>query len=109
MARATRKRIVFLDAVCVGQADIAERGSQVLLMGDICRIAQATLGYLGDADGTTARAFANIRLLHPEAERYIEEGEALERHRGIKQLTTATKISIDTGALLQLFRCLWFQ
>lgn len=58
MAFPDRRRVVYIDAVCINQADLAERASQVLLMGDIYRYGQSTLVYLGDADETTARAFS---------------------------------------------------
>lgn len=108
MVSRTRKRTVFIDAVCINQNDNAERASQVLLMGDIYRHSQATLVYLGDASETTAQAFANIRLLHQEHLEEVKITQSLEDHldgkyiEGLKAFThTHSSTSFRSRCLLQ--------
>lgn len=48
--RANRSRVLWADAVCINQADAAEKGSQVLLMPYIYAQATSVLVWLGIAD-----------------------------------------------------------
>lgn len=43
-------RILWIDAVCINQADLAERSQQVMLMGSLYRAATDVTVWLGDAD-----------------------------------------------------------
>lgn len=43
-------RCVWLDALCINQADVAERSSQVSMMGEVYRSCTKCLIWLGDAD-----------------------------------------------------------
>lgn len=50
-----QERVLWADAICINQDDIEERGSQILLMKDIYRIASSVVIWLGgpiDVDGT---------------------------------------------------------
>lgn len=46
----------WLDAVCIDQSNLAERGHQVSVMGHIYRCAQLVAIWLGEDDGSTAAA-----------------------------------------------------
>jgi hypothetical protein len=52
----TSERMVWIDAVCINQADLIERSQQVAIMADIYRGGLRNLVYLGDEDDTTAAA-----------------------------------------------------
>lgn len=62
-------RLLWADAVCINQADDAEKGAQVTLMGRIYEGGARTLAWLGEADRRTGRAFRYIR----EAARHSSE------------------------------------
>lgn len=48
--RRDKRRTIWVDAVCINQQDLAERSSQVLLMGRIYRQCEVCQIWLGDAD-----------------------------------------------------------
>ncbi|KAL1871132.1 hypothetical protein Daus18300_004877 [Diaporthe australafricana] len=51
---ASATRTVWADAICINQKDLAERSQQVLLMGDIYRLASGVVAFLGpEADDST--------------------------------------------------------
>lgn len=50
--RKDEARVVWLDAICINQQDVKERGAQVSMMGDIYRAATRALVWLGEDDGT---------------------------------------------------------
>ena len=60
--RNTRKhRLFWIDALCINQADDAEKGSQVAMTGDIYRLAGCVTAWLGpEGDGNEA-AFDLVR------------------------------------------------
>lgn len=52
----TPERLIWADALCINQEDIAERNAQVRIMGDIYSRATNTLIWLGEEDDEVARA-----------------------------------------------------
>lgn len=54
--------IMWIDAICINQADLAERSSQVLLMPKIYPNARAVWCWLGEDDGTVKKTFDDLRL-----------------------------------------------
>ncbi|KXL51305.1 MAG: hypothetical protein FE78DRAFT_84111 [Acidomyces sp. 'richmondensis'] len=56
---------LWIDAICVNQADIPERNSQVSLMGCIYGAAQLVIAWLGPAEGQSDAALATIRSIAP--------------------------------------------
>jgi hypothetical protein len=50
--RGFTERILWIDALCINQEDIEERGSQVQIMGSIYTGAQCVLSWLGTPDET---------------------------------------------------------
>jgi len=48
----TVARVVWIDAICINQADLDERPSQLQIMGDIYSKARHVLIWLGDDDGS---------------------------------------------------------
>jgi heterokaryon incompatibility protein (HET) len=57
-------KFLWIDAICINQADMKERGQQVSLMGDIYRQAALVLIWLGEGDEHSNWAFD--RLKDPE-------------------------------------------
>ena len=59
----TAARTLWVDAVCIDQENIDERGRQVQVMGEIYRRSRCTLVWLGPADGDTGPAYALLRKM----------------------------------------------
>lgn len=49
-------RVLWIDAICINQANAAEKGPQVAMMGSIFQSASRVLAWLGPADETSHRA-----------------------------------------------------
>lgn len=49
-------RVLWVDAICIDQANAAEKGPQVAMMGDIYRSASRVIAWLGASDDTSHRA-----------------------------------------------------
>lgn len=113
MAFPDQNRNVYLDAVCINQADSAERSSQVLFMADIFRHAQGTLALLGDGDQYTARAFASLRLLHQELQKvqrqFIKDNGRLANVNEFDYPRTCFDTVVDEESFHVLFQSDWFQ
>jgi len=67
LRRRFRRRILWIDAVCVDQreddASRRERDRQVRIMGDIYRKAQKVLVWLGPEEPSSARTIAKLKLI----------------------------------------------
>jgi Heterokaryon incompatibility protein (HET) len=57
------ERILWIDAICINQADILEKNSQILLMRRIYSQAQSVIVWLGDAANNTAEAWNLLSCL----------------------------------------------
>ncbi|OAA65809.1 Heterokaryon incompatibility [Niveomyces insectorum RCEF 264] len=56
-------RVMWVDAVCINQADNLEKSSQIQLMGEIYRRGDRTIIWLGEHDRKTGRAFAMLEAM----------------------------------------------
>ncbi|OTA98431.1 hypothetical protein M426DRAFT_28445 [Hypoxylon sp. CI-4A] len=56
-------RTVWADALCINQRDFEERSQQVLMMGDIYRLAQRVVAFLGPEGNDTSCAIDLIRRI----------------------------------------------
>lgn len=61
LRRPDEMRILWIDAVCINQADVAERNAQVAMMQDIYRGAKMVVAWLGPASATSDRAFSFLK------------------------------------------------
>lgn len=59
-----KSRALWIDCICIDQQDEMEKNHQVALMSDIYTNSQQTLSYIGEDDGTAAKAFEGIELIH---------------------------------------------
>ncbi|KAG5745299.1 hypothetical protein H9Q70_012013 [Fusarium xylarioides] len=59
----TRKRVLWIDALCINQADNEEKSKQIRLMHEIYSQAQEVLIYLGKSDTSVHDAIRSIRWL----------------------------------------------
>ena len=58
--------VLWIDAICIDQQNIEERGSQVLLMSSIYQRARGVLVWLGEETATTSTAIGFLRRLNNE-------------------------------------------
>jgi hypothetical protein len=105
--RADKQRILWADAVCINQQDIAERGHQVQLMGKVYNEAACVLIWLGEEDEHTELVLACVHS--PFLNLTDEDSQALklflERpwfHRAwtFQESVLATSAQIHCGSYL---------
>ncbi|KAI8711968.1 HET-domain-containing protein [Fusarium sp. LHS14.1] len=63
-------RMIWADSLCINQADISERNSQVQIMADIYSRAKKTLIWLSDATPELEGAISSFQSMHSQ---YLEE------------------------------------
>ena len=68
---------IWIDAVCINQADMNERNTQVSLMGDIYAMAEKVIVWLGEDDYDSQVAFAFLDRFMPK----VEQMKKLEENR----------------------------
>ncbi|KAL2117632.1 hypothetical protein VTJ04DRAFT_7292 [Mycothermus thermophilus] len=73
---------LWIDALCINQNDMAERTSQVMLMGDLYRHAAAVISWLGEHKH--ARGFPILREIAYQWEQCSKEVENEMKQRGVK-------------------------
>lgn len=114
--RVRSHNVVWIDAICINQADMEERAHQVELMGMIYSSGSRNIVCLGD-DTTRGRAVSTIRAISNEFNDYAFaanfdsfEGyaEAL-LYRNVEFTEVPLQTAIDEQALLALYSCLWFR
>jgi hypothetical protein len=74
-----RDRVLWIDALCINQADVDERSSQVAIMDRIFEDTIGNLIYLGEGDKTTASAVESIQHIH---ELYVKETNSFQALEG---------------------------
>lgn len=62
LRRPNKSRVMWIDAVCINQNDIQERGHQVQQMGDIYQCAARVVVWLGEESNDSSRLFRLIRI-----------------------------------------------
>lgn len=60
LRRTDRCRTMWIDAVCINQSEIPERGQQVRIMPEIYRNAKSVIVYLGEGTGSSDIAMSSI-------------------------------------------------
>jgi hypothetical protein len=110
-----RERVVWIDAICIDQANPSERAQQVAFMGDVYRQSFHNLIYLGDDDGTTNNAFLDFHNLLEEARRETDGFRTFwdvvwDKDHGdwiYDKSPMATKVDYD--ALVRFYSRPWFR
>ena len=103
---------VWIDALCINQADTIEKSAQVRSMGDIYRLASSTLVYLGPSSLWTAKAvhfmsklesyFGSLKVVES-----LEEPVAIS-FQDIFGMTSSSRGSEEWLALREFLRRPWF-
>ncbi|CAK7243621.1 MAG: hypothetical protein STHCBS139747_005147 [Sporothrix thermara] len=117
MRHADAERSLWVDAICINQDDLEERGQQVAIMGEVYSLSTGTLIWLGsgdrDGEAITQRAFSGLEVLH---EQLLQETEGGTRLRDVlygstnifQYATTPLPPGVDFAAIQALFRRHWF-
>ncbi|KAI1404053.1 HET-domain-containing protein [Hypoxylon fuscum] len=61
-------RVMWVDALCINQADQAEKGPQVAMMGEIFRLARRVIAWLGPEKNDSSRAMGLMGYLGAQVE-----------------------------------------
>ena len=110
LRRETETRVFWIDAVCINQADISERNSQVRLMKEIYQTAQEVVVWIGEENNNTAdgiKVLSQFSVIasegkHPDfTDRYFL-GEVL------KETGLPDSDSPLWKAVIDLYRRTWF-
>ncbi|PIA94483.1 hypothetical protein CB0940_08553 [Cercospora beticola] len=108
-------RTVWIDAVCINQADLQERAQQVTLMDQVYFFTTGGIVYLGQGEQGSAQAIANLEDLAREvkeiAKTPYEEG-MLFRPRGsfaIAPDTSRLHVNLDVDALTKFLALPWLR
>ncbi|KAF5970507.1 heterokaryon incompatibility 6 OR allele [Fusarium coicis] len=113
----TRKRVLWIDALCINQTDGDEKSKQIRLMHEIYSQAQEVLIYLGKSDPSVQGAIESMRWLDwkfiPLYARQIHMGShvgissfLIERHTSIKPID---RQDFSWDPIINLLSRPWFQ
>ena len=106
------EKTIWIDALCINQADLVEKSAQVRIMGDIYRLASSTMVYLGPSSPWTAKAvtfmskletyFASLKVLES-----LEEPVTFS-FQHLFDMTSTSRDSEEWLALREYFKRPWF-
>lgn len=106
-------RTLWVDAVCIDQANHLERGSQVKHMSQVYKLAQRVIVWLGPSTPSTSTAMSTLAYLGSQ----LEVSQSRERFRSPEAtepewFRASTSLPYDNTtwqAIDELMRCSWFQ
>lgn len=108
---AHESRIIWIDALCINQADLKERGSQLAIMGSIYRNAIRTVIWLGESDANSEDA---VQVLNQMAQRIPPEFVQLQDRSRVRSVVLSveelSERELDAMTLIlsrPWFRRLW--
>jgi hypothetical protein len=106
-----RPRTMWVDAVCINQEDVPERNSQVQHMDLIYKLSQKVLIWLGDANASTEKAFAVIKLFDKSVWRRrglsVPRTESDDEHF-FASFLPARESNVNMNAVFRLLSRPWF-
>jgi len=73
----TKSRYIWIDAICINQADDQERNQQVAIMADIFRAADKVMMWLGEETDFMSAAFEALPLVAKAQRRLLQEAGEL--------------------------------
>ena len=115
MREAHSDRVLWLDAVCINQADLDERAQQVGMMADIYSNSKGNLVYLGEEDRFTLRAIESIYKCLDDIKTATFDFKMVEHtpldYRSANNFFSegGRKNSIDVEAIDSFFSNSWFR
>ena len=118
----SEERILWVDAICINQSDIVEKGIAVQLMGTIYQAAAAVLVWLGPENEDTSLAYDTLsRVLHkfsktsavgnPQDSEMLDERDAASSQGQFEEESREVIISdYELEALVRLMECsYWYR
>jgi hypothetical protein len=108
-----KARTLWIDAICIDQNDIEERGHQVGMMYEIYTQTSHNLIYLGSNDDNMPKVLesmgATLREMSVETRDYVDFEEMLFESWGTLQYSNAPfSFNIDQSGLVEFFQNSWF-
>ncbi|KAF5012184.1 hypothetical protein FDECE_1739 [Fusarium decemcellulare] len=101
---------VWADALCINQADLAERASQVKLMGQLYRTARLVYAWVGKLDRLSHRALLAMgTILDFDATRSHARDSSYPEQEEVTLSSVSGMTVVDWFALFALFQRLWFR
>ena len=110
-----RERHLWIDAICINQRDVKEREQQVSIMGDVYRLSTGNLIYLGEDDGTIARASLDFKNLLQEVRQNTDGfrtflDTVFDKDNHDWHITnSALSTRIDSEAMVNFYSRPWFE
>ncbi|KAL6411762.1 hypothetical protein AUP68_04136 [Ilyonectria robusta] len=100
---------IWIDAVCINQADIAERNEQVRIMGHIYRNAKLVIGWLGPSSETSDLAIQTIKSWNDKHEVLQGRGDQ-DISVDIREISENGALTSEdaTEGIVQLFEKEWW-
>ncbi|KAK4610570.1 Heterokaryon incompatibility protein 6, OR allele [Fulvia fulva] len=103
---------VWLDAVCINQSDLHERGQQVSMMDEIYSRTARVLVWLGQEDETTEKALRNIDQILAQCQKLTNGFQSLEQ-RLLQEYSSRPHSEVplpqcDWPAILKFYAAPWF-
>jgi hypothetical protein len=102
-----KTRVLWIDSICINQEDVAERSSQVLLMGEIYRCCSRAIVCLGGGLGSIIASISAISLIHDldsDSPWDISTMRVHEREKNVLEFLSLLRLPL----LVNLLRHLWF-
>lgn len=107
------KRILWIDAICINQEDLAERGQQVGRMADIYKMARRVVIWLGPADRYSKLALMTVANLAAQVEvNFVTQAVKTVRDANPLLWETMHTLPFDNviwRSLNSLFQRSWFE
>ena len=110
-----KPRTLWIDAICINQDDIHERGQQVLLMGRIYSSSTANLIHLSDDDNMAEQVLRVIGQIDREARETTDDYKTFaatvrDSNTGdLRYLQQVRHTNLDSGAVQHLLSLPWFR
>jgi hypothetical protein len=106
----SRSRLLWIDAICINQADFEERAAQVERMATIYALAECVLVWLGPEENRSRHAFHLIRKAAQSGDsRKDDPGSAIGNFSDPQMVGTSKPgVLSDAGALHRLLSRAWF-
>lgn len=105
---ATEERVLWIDAICINQGDVAERGQQVGRIAEIFKMATQVVIWLGPADYHTELAITTLTSLAAEVEvNFVTE--EVSRAMNAEPMSFLSIQEVKATYLISLFERPWFE
>ena len=114
MRDAHTERVLWIDAVCINQADLDERAHQVNMMADVYSNATGNLIYLGEANALIDRAFESIYTCLEDIKKVTRnfekvQGTPMDYLSANYNFQGGSMDNLDKEAVADIFSNPWFR